>query len=213
MEKKNRCSIRCLRKLRGSLFAKDKKINGAGDLFVSGLEISRFSLTYNIRKLNETDIPIIYDLCSHNPQYYEYCQKNPEETELKKVIREDLTALPPGKTSADKYYVGFFDKEELIAVMDVIDGYHEKNMAFIGFFMMNAAYAARGIGTEIITELSGYFKGEGIRAIRLGIDKGNPQSTHFWAKNGFAVIREVPREEGTILLAEKRLESRADERD
>ena len=37
----------------------------------------------------------------------------------------------------------------------------------------------------------------------LGIDKENPQSNHFWAKNGFSVIREVEQDEGTILVAEK----------
>ena len=39
----------------------------------------------------------------------------------------------------------------------------------------------------------------------LGIDKNNPQSNHFWRKNGFEVIREVVQEEGTILVAEKEL--------
>ena len=34
------------------------------------------------------------------------------------------------------------------------------------------------------------------------IDKANPQSNHFWKKNGFEVIREVPRDEWTILEAE-----------
>ena len=40
---------------------------------------------------------------------------------------------------------------------------------------------------------------------QLGIDKDNPQSNHFWRKNGFEVIREVEIEEGIILVAEKQL--------
>jgi hypothetical protein len=39
----------------------------------------------------------------------------------------------------------------------------------------------------------------------LGIDKENPQSNHFWKKNGFDVIRVVEREDGTILVAKKQL--------
>ena len=40
---------------------------------------------------------------------------------------------------------------------------------------------------------------------QLGIDKENPQSNAFWAKNGFSVIREIKQDAGAILLAEKRL--------
>lgn len=172
---------------------------------MSKLNLTSFSSTYEVRRLKEEDIPLIYDLCIHNPQYYEYCQYNPAEIDLNEIIRADLAATPPGKTLKDKFYVGFFAREELIAVMDLIDGYHEKNMAFIGFFMMNAAYAGKGIGTRIVTELADYLRREGYCTIRLGIDKGNPQSTHFWTKNGFAIIKEIPRENGTILLAEKRM--------
>lgn len=42
-------------------------------------------------------------------------------------------------------------------------------------------------------------------AVRLGIDKENPQSNHFWRKNGFAVLREAAQERGIVLLTERRL--------
>lgn len=48
-------------------------------------------------------------------------------------------------------------------------------------------------------------KETGLKRVLLGIDKENPQSNAFWAKNGFSVIREVEQEEGAILLAEKGL--------
>ena len=54
-------------------------------------------------------------------------------------------------------------------------------------------------------ELCLYLKETGLKRVLLGIDKENPQSNAFWAKNGFSVIREVEQEEGTILVAEKSL--------
>ena len=40
----------------------------------------------------------------------------------------------------------------------------------------------------------------------LELYKGNPQSSHFWSKNGYRVIREVDKDGWGILLeAEKRL--------
>jgi len=50
-----------------------------------------------------------------------------------------------------------------------------------------------------------YLSEQGFKKCQLGIDKDNPQSNHFWRKNGFEVIREVEIEEGLILVAEKQL--------
>ena len=35
-----------------------------------------------------------------------------------------------------------------------------------------------------------YLKSLGYKKIRLGVDKGNPQSYSFWSKNNFNVISE-----------------------
>ena len=39
----------------------------------------------------------------------------------------------------------------------------------------------------------------------LGMDRDDPQSTHFWRKNGFRVVRELPQDEGIIQVAERLL--------
>ena len=46
--------------------------------------------------------------------------------------------------------------------------------------------------------MSNELKEFGMKRIFLGIDKGNPQSTHFWKKNGFHMIRDVAREGGVL---------------
>ena len=56
-----------------------------------------------------------------------------------------------------------------------------------------------------VLRLCAELKNQGFGRVRLGIDKGNPQSTHFWRENGFQVIREVPQGDGIILLAERSL--------
>ena len=89
--------------------------------------------------------------------------------------------------------------------MDLIDGYPGPDKAFIGFFMVRRELQGRQIGSEIIRETASYLKTLGKTAIRLGIDKGNPQSAHFLKKNGFFVIKEVDQGGWTILAAEKTL--------
>ena len=45
----------------------------------------------------------------------------------------------------------------------------------------------------------------GGRRCILGMDRDDPQSTHFWRKNGFRVVRELPQDEGVIQVAERLL--------
>ena len=163
------------------------------------LEINRLSSTYEVRRLNDSDVDDILTLCRGNVLYYRYCEARP----TKEQIISDLHITPPGTDIANKYYIGFYDENHLVAVMDLIDGYPEEDMAFIGFFMVD--HAVQGSG--MIADTGKYLKSMGKTAVQLGIDKGNPQSASFWKKNGFVIIREVSRDTWTILVAEKRLSS------
>lgn len=169
--------------------------------FVKKIEIKEFSKRYGVRKLNFDDVELIYTLCKSNTQYYEYCGKEPSVG----LIESDLKITPPGIPIEQKYYIGFFENDQLVAVMDLIDGYPDSDSVFIGFFMMNKELQGTGIGSMIISETLEYLKIQGIKRCQLGIDKDNPQSNYFWRKNGFEVIREVVQEEGSILVAEKQL--------
>ena len=164
------------------------------------MDVSQFSETYRVRRLTETDIPAIFALCRNNPLYYEYCP--PFVTE--DSIREDMAALPPRKTLADKYYVGYFEGETLVAVMDFISGFPKPEVAFIGFFMAEKAKQGAGLGTKIITELFAFLRKSGFQSVRLGWVKGNPQSEHFWKKNGFLETGAQDNSNPyTIIIAEK----------
>ena len=51
-------------------------------------------------------------------------------------------------------------------------------------------YMDKGIGSRVIGEVLSYLKSENYEKIRLGVDKGNPQSYSFWNKNGFVTVEE-----------------------
>ena len=165
------------------------------------LDISMLSIHYDVRRLSDADADSILELCRENTQFYQYCEAEPT---MEQVLR-DLHITPPGVELSDKYYIGFYQEGILTAVMDLIDGYPEPDAAYIGFFMMKKDRQGQQIGSAIIRETAVYLKSIGKTAIRLGIDKDNPQSTHVWKKNGFHVIREVERDGWTALVAEKAL--------
>ena len=164
-------------------------------------DLAALSTLYRVRRLGEADLALVYALCLGNPLFYRYNGKTPSLEDL----RQDLHLTPPGVPPTRKYYLGFFEGDSLLAVLDLIDGYPDADTAFIGFFLMNPDFQGRGLGSALIGELAAALGSFGFRALRLAIDKGNPQSGHFWRKNGFTVLREVPGPDHPLLLAERRL--------
>ena len=166
-------------------------------------DVSHFSGTYRVRKLTESDIPAVVALCSGNPQFYQYCPPFVSE----QTVLHDMQALPPKKTRADKFYLGYFEGERLIAVLDCIRAFPNESTAFLGFFMVERSMQGKGTGTAMISELCAHLKQSGVSAVRLGWVKGNPQSEHFWYKNRFHETGVTYETNGyTVVVAERRLE-------
>ena len=143
--------------------------------------INKLSKNYIVKLLYNKDVAAVYSLCSKNTLYYDFCPPfvTPES------IKADMTALPPGKRREDKFYLGYYDNDYLIAVMDLILGYPDEETAYVGFFMTDVSVHGKGVGSAIISELSGFVCKQGFSNIQLGWVLGNPQAEHFWHKNGF----------------------------
>lgn len=148
------------------------------------IDIEALSSKYTVRKLTVDDLDRIYALSLGNPLFFQYCP--PFVT--RESILEDMRALPPGMTPDDKYYVGFFQDDKLMAILDLITNYPDTHTIFIGLFMMEKHEQDRGVGSGIINECARYFKSVGSHYIRLCFAKGNPQSEAFWRKNGFEPV-------------------------
>ena len=118
----------------------------------------------------------------------------------RKSIESDMMTLPGNIDIKDKYYVGYFKNEKLIAVLDLIDGYPKKDIVFIGFFMMDINVQKHGIGSAIVNELIEYLTTLEYKEVRLGWINGNLQAEYFWIQNGFCPIKE-----DRVVLANRRI--------
>lgn len=164
------------------------------------MDIKALSNCYQVRKLDIQDIPRIYQLSITNPLYFKFCPPMVSE----QSIHEDMFALPPHKEAKDKFYIGFFKKTELVAIMDLILAYPDSKTAFIGLFMLDQCYQGRGIGTSIIEECCACLKQIDFFKVRLGFVKGNSQSETFWLKCGFNYTGvEIVKDNYTVVVLEK----------
>ncbi|MCD8382555.1 MAG: GNAT family N-acetyltransferase [Clostridiales bacterium] len=164
-------------------------------------DIAALSQTCAVRPLNGNDLPELLTLCRGNPQYYRHCPPTVSE----ETLRSDMTALPPGKTAEDRYYLGFWSGERLAAVLDLVLGYPDGETAFIGFFMVAREMQGRGFGSALVEELCAALN-QKYRRIRLAYVRDNRQSESFWRKNGFHPTGErLEGERYTAVLTEREL--------
>ena len=166
------------------------------------MDIQHLSSQYSVRALLPTDAEMVYEVLKNNTIFYEY---HPPMVTVESIL-EDMETLPPNKGYEDKHYIGFFRNDILVAVMDLIDHYPQQGTALLGFFAMNSNLQGQGVGTAIISDSVTYLAQVGFQKVRLGIDKGNPQSKAFWLKNDFSFTGEECESDGsTILVMERKV--------
>lgn len=166
------------------------------------MDIQNLSSQYTVRDLHPEDAVMVYEVLKHNTIFYQY---HPPMVTVESIV-EDMVALPPNKGYEDKHFIGFFRNASLVAVMDLIENYPRLGTALIGFFAMNTDLQGNGIGTAIISESVNYLTLLGFEKVRLGIDKGNPQSKAFWTKNGFELTgEEFPNDFSSYFMMERTL--------
>ncbi len=145
-------------------------------------DIQILSTDYDVRRICEKDIGDVYNLCKSNQKYYEYLGEIPSAESLTEVI----SSLPESATAENKYFVGFYDKDKLIAVLDLITGYPENDDAFIGWFMVDGNIQRQGIGSQIFADVRAALKGQGYDYLSLDCAEVHKESIAFWKAQGFA---------------------------
>lgn len=150
------------------------------------LDIQSLATAYDVRKITKEDISDVYRLCKGNLKYYEYIHEIPTVESLTEVI----SIMPEGTDPKDKYFVGFYENDKLIALMDLITGYPEKDDAFIGWLIVDGQMQGQGIGSRIFADVRASMKAQGYDYISLGCVKDNKEAYAFWRAQGFAPVGE-----------------------
>jgi GNAT superfamily N-acetyltransferase len=162
---------------------------------------------YQVKTLSETDCGELFELYQTNPDYFEIVEARPPK--LADCIN-DLTECPPSFPKEKKFYVGFYQKGKLQAVVDYLMGYPEEDIFYIGLFMLEGKNRVKGYGKKLLTAVLDAAIDTGFTRLRLGVVSENLNAMNFWTKNGLKEIKQVTRErdngtEAEIIVMEKDL--------
>lgn len=160
------------------------------------------SSKYIVKKLAEEDVPDILALCEVNPIYYKHYKSEPSTDNIKQTLK----ALPPNKTKKDKYFIGFYDDDSLVAILDLIVGYPNEGIAYIGWFMIHREVQGCGVGTKIMVEILSYLREKKFSYVQLAYIKGNQQAKKFWIRNRFTQIgSEIECDDYMLVKAQRKI--------
>lgn len=166
-------------------------------------EIKGTIIKYNVKRLTVDDVQQLYDFCKANTTYYKYMRMEPTVEN----VSENFTMLPPNKELKDKYFVGFYDGKELVAILDVVMGYPKEDVAYIGWFMVNIDKQVKGIGKEISDNVIAILQEGGYKSIMLACIKDNKEACRFWTNRGFEMTgKEVDKGNYIVMEMKKELE-------
>lgn len=170
------------------------------------LHTGLLALDLKIQKLTPINLEQMLAVCLSNPQFYD--PENDTEETIKERILSDFSLIPSGKSVEDKHVIGLFHGDQLVGILDYVTAYPDSRTVFIGLLMLDQAFSGHGLGSAVIRHLENQFRKQGFDRIELGWEKSNPQSSHFWHKNGYVPVWEVKQQpDGSIVLSEKRIGS------
>lgn len=163
-------------------------------------------IPYQAERITEENVSRVHALLSSNTDYFHATQPYP-------VSREDciadITALPPGKSMADKNYLLLSDEVGDLAVIDFIEKYPDSASGYLGFFILANERHHQGIGKRLFKMLEEAARQCGLSRIELACFASNKPGLRFWKKEGYQLIRTSKRIidniSYTILSLEKQL--------
>jgi len=160
-----------------------------------------------LKRASSADSTIIQEILEAAPRYGMNTQGKLASANAE---AETLSALPPNCTDENKYVFIVQHQGANIGVIDLIDGYPEREIAFLGLLLLREDHQNKRLGAATYEALQKWISAHlRSKKIRLSVFDTNPVIP-FWEKMGFHLTGESRAHEENIfkpnkLLMEKEL--------
>ncbi|WP_322013533.1 GNAT family N-acetyltransferase [Paraburkholderia sp. J12] len=105
---------------------------------------------------------------------------------------EVLEALPPGKSHADKFVYEITQDAEAIGCIELVRGYPQAGIAFIGLLLFRESSQGQGLGPQVLRLTEAIALGWQGGALRIAVLDTNPRALKFWEREGFIELLRKP---------------------
>ena len=149
-------------------------------------------IKHSYRRLHPTDPADVRDLqriLEAAPSYSRLVEgRDPPAT----AGRDELAALPPGKTHDDKFTFAIEHDGQLIGCADLMRGHPDPNTAYLGLLLFAETFQGQGHGVAALVYLETLAASWGCTAMRLAVIATNLHALQFWQRQGFVELYRKP---------------------
>lgn len=143
-------------------------------------------------ELGAADVPALQRFFEANPEYFLAVNGRPSQVHEAQQVFDDLP--PAGMAYRSVQLLGFGDaakSTDLIGMATVITDFIVAGVGHIGLFIMASDLHGSGAPRAIYDALERWMQeAQGSQWLRLGVVQGNAKAERFWAKCGYARVRE-----------------------
>jgi GNAT superfamily N-acetyltransferase len=128
------------------------------------------------------DLEVLQAVHDGAPGYYRTVfGRLPDGTEA----LETFQSLPPGLRAEAKAVLGFFLEGTLVGCAELLRGYPEPGIAFIGLLLFAEAHQGAGLGHAALERVAAVAADWHCDALRLTVVATNGRALAFWRREGF----------------------------
>ena len=152
---------------------------------------ARADVLFRLRELKgePAEMAALQSVLEAAPRYFETVTGGPPGPA---EAQSTFTALPPGRSYADKRVYGLYAGDALIGVADVVRGWNSPEKSIIGLLLLAEAWQGRGFGRAFATlVLRAIAEWPEIATVRVAVVRSNPGALAFWRQLGFRETGEV----------------------
>ncbi|WP_410211210.1 GNAT family N-acetyltransferase [Aquirhabdus sp.] len=134
---------------------------------------------------NPQDIDALFLLFEQASDYFRIIEDRPPKYNDAYLT---LTELPPLKGIEDRLCMGFYIDQQLVGCIDLIRGYPETHIAYLGLLFFSKNHQRQGFGKEGVQHAIQISKSWGCTVLRLAVIETNQLAFSFWQRQGFQEI-------------------------
>lgn len=139
-----------------------------------------------VRRLTRADaaeLQVLYERCSDYHEQHEGVPTRPT------AGADELAALPPGKTAADKFSFGIHAPDgEMVGCLDLVRDFPAAGEWQIGLLLLVPEARGSGLGGRIHDAAVRWVSSRGGRTITLGVLEHAPDAERFWRRMGYQEV-------------------------
>lgn len=138
-----------------------------------------------VRPLTHDDDDLIYRFQSAHPDYYEHFQDHPV---TRREAIQDLDDVPVNATADQKAYLGVFEDEQLVLIVDLIIDYPLPSLVWLGLWMPEKTLSAARCA-ELYQSLVTTLRAADAVQLQLSVFMGDRNAPAFWADQGLTQVQ------------------------